>query len=176
MPTLGSIRMPIVWVVSRRRRYVVTISFSRSTFTRLATEVVDGPRWSAGVVVGAATGCVAGVGANTGREHSVAAIPGLLAHKPGATCRQPFPNREPLAFAAWLAFPQQTKPPRYPDGFALEVRTTGVLSRLDSNRFVRVPQQTRPRVFSAGKWIGTRMWLPLLPPFENLEAKPEGQI
>jgi len=64
----------------------LTSSRSLSAFTRLATEVVDGTWWSAGVAVGAATGCVAEVGGwVTLREQSVAAIPGLLAQKPGAT-------------------------------------------------------------------------------------------
>jgi hypothetical protein len=94
------------------------------------------------VAVGAATGCVAEVG----RWYPAGAVGCGDTGSCGAEARRDCV--EPLAFAAWLAFPQQTKPPGYPDGFVLEVRTTGVLSKWDSNRFASVPQQKRPE-FSA---------------------------
>jgi len=78
----------------------------------LARPLVALPKWAAGYPAGA-VGC-----GDTGSS--------------GAEARRDCVK--PLAFAAWLAFPQQTKPPGYPDGFVLEVRTTGVLSKWDSNR------------------------------------------
>ena len=126
----------------------VTISFLGSAFTRLATEVVDGTWWSAGVAVGAATGCVAEVGgwvpcgSSRLRRYRV-----FWRRSPARLCKTARLRR------------LVTKPPGHPDGFALEVRTTGVLSGWESSRFARVPQQN-PRVFSVGKWISTECGLP----------------
>jgi len=142
----------------------VTISFLGSAFTRLATEVVDGTWWSAGVAVGAATGCVAEVGgwvpcgSSRLRRYRV-----FWRRSPARLCKTARLRR------------LVTKPPGHPDGFALEIRTTGVLSGWESSRICS-RAATKSQSFQRRQVDKHRMWLTSLLPFENSEAKPERQM